>query len=80
MTPEQLKRANEISQRLEALDQERKIWEHAKTSGYFKIYSSPNSGYSEVNIPNEDLTILRAIRLQKIQSEINLLTQEFEKL
>lgn len=80
MTVQQYSRAQDISTKLVSLTAEKAVWEKASKFNSQSILSVPGQGGQYANIPPEDFETLRAIRLQKIQSEIKTLTQEFEQL
>jgi hypothetical protein len=79
MTDMQFQRAETLKSRITALKAEDEVWSGATGFNQQPTLKVKSCGHY-VNIPAEDFQILRAIRLQKIQSEIKTLTQEFEQL
>jgi hypothetical protein len=47
---------------------------------FVELFTGDGRSNNIVEMPTVDFDVLRAIRLQKIQSEIKTLTQEFEQL
>ena len=84
MNSEQLKRGNEISQRLKFLNEQKekyskaeKLWDE---TFHVKDKNSTNSQVCYLHREFLDFNIIRTFALQKINDEISELENEFNKL
>ena len=81
MNQDQLKRGNEITQRIKHLKEQKAKFENARAiSGNACISKQTNAEYYGVDFSLVDIEILKTLTIKRISDEISELENEFNKL
>lgn len=81
MKPDQLIRANQISEKLEVLNKELDRWKNAtRFSGRIELLNGKANRYEDAKSDFVQFDVVKALTVSVIEKQINELNEEFSRL